>query len=476
MHNLLVKVGFRFEDLRDERRFVQGYVLGGRHLTQAAMLLGAIVYCAFGVWDWMLDPVAWTRSLAIRLTVAVTVLLPLTAALFLPGARRFAELIYVIYCTVPGCILSVIYLVIDRGFEHSTAGMIIVILFVSTLLPLRLPSLAVFCVSTWGFFIYCESYATYLTDGLRFVNNFEISFAYILSLYAVGAREFRARRQFRTAEALRAEKERSEASLVELRNTQGQLVQAEKLASLGQLVAGVAHEVSTPLGLALTTTTALEGELNRLDATIQSGQVRRSELTQSIGRLRDGMKLLFSNHHRAADLVQSFKQVATDEADEERRSFDMRAWLSEIMSTLQPLLSRRGHRVDVTCDADLTADTYPGALAQVIRNLALNAVIHGFPDNRVGAIDITVTRLDDRCMRITVIDDGVGIPEDDLVKAFDPFFTTRRHKGSTGLGLHIVFNLVVSTLRGQIDLASTPGAGTRVTLDLPLQPDAPTAA
>jgi len=471
MHNLLIKLGLRFEDPLDERRFVRGFVMDDLPRVQAAMVLGAIVYSAFGIWDWILDPVAWATSFAIRIAVAVTTLLPLTAILFLRRARRYAELIYLIYCVVPGCVLSLIYLVIDRGFEHSTAGMIIVILFVSTLLPLRLPSLVVFCASTWGVFIYCESYATYLSEGLRFINNFEISFAYILSLYAVGAREFRARQQFRTAEALRVEKERSEASLVELRNTQRQLVQAEKLASLGQLVAGVAHEVSTPLGLALTTTTALESEVNRLDATIQSGQVRRSELTQSIARLRDGMKLLFSNHHRAADLVHSFKQVATDEADEERRSFDMRAWLSEIMSTLQPLLSRRGHQVRVTCDADITVDTYPGALAQVIRNLALNAVTHGYPDSRTGTIDIAVSRLDDERMRISVIDDGVGIAENDLGKVFDPFFTTRRDKGSTGLGLHIVFNLVVSTLKGQIHLVSPAGQGTRVTLDLPLQPE-----
>ncbi|QUS38529.1 HAMP domain-containing histidine kinase [Tardiphaga alba] len=472
MHNFLIKVGLRFEDPHDERRFMRSFVRGDLRFTQAAMVLGAIVYCAFAIWDWILDPVAWTTSFAIRGAVAGFVLLPLTALLFVPRAQRFAEWIYLIYCVVPGCVLSLIYLVIDRGFEHATAGMIIVILFVSTLLPLRLPSLMLFCISTWGVFITCESYATYLTEGLRFINNFEISFAYILSLYAVGAREFRARQQFRTAEALRIEKERSEASLVELRNTQGQLVQAEKLASLGQLVAGVAHEVSTPLGLALTTTTAMDGELSRLATTIQSGQVRRSELTQSIARMREGMKLLFDNHHRAADLVHSFKQVATDEADEERRSFDMCEWLCEIMSTLQPLLSRRGHQVSVHCEDGITADTYPGALAQVIRNLSLNAVIHGYPDRQIGEITIAVTRLDSARMRITVTDDGAGIDADDLPKVFDPFFTTRRDKGSTGLGLHIVFNLVVSTLKGQIDLASTPGDGTRVTLDLPLQPEA----
>ncbi|WNV08348.1 HAMP domain-containing sensor histidine kinase [Tardiphaga sp. 709] len=475
MNDLLIKFGLRFESPEQETSFVRSFALGELRRAQAAMVLGAIVYCAFAIWDRILDPLAWTTTFAIRAAVAAIILLPLTAALFLPRARRWAEPIYLLYCVVPGCVLSIIYLFIDRGFEHSTAGMIIVILFVSTLLPLRLPALTVFCITTWACFIYCQTFATYLTDGLRFINNFEIGFAYVLSLYAVGAREFQARRQFQTSQALQDEKERSVAALVELQSTQWQLVQAEKLASLGQLVAGVSHEVSTPLGVALTTATVLEGELKMLTATIESSQVRRSALTQSIARLSEGMKLLFDNHRRAADLVHSFKQVATDEANQERRAFEIRGWLGEVMSTLQPLLDRSGHTVRVICEDGIVADTYPGALAQVIRNLALNAAVHGFPDGRTGVIELAVSRLDDCNMRVVVADNGAGIPPDDLPKVFDPFFTTRRDKGSTGLGLHIVFNLVVSTLKGQIDLASEPWQGTRFTLDLPLDPENPSS-
>ncbi|GJE41197.1 sensor histidine kinase [Methylobacterium soli] len=468
MYTFLTRLGLRFEQNADEDRFVERFTLDDLGRTRAAMVLGAFVYCAFAVWDWILDPTIWTTTLAIRLAVAALVLLPLTAALTRPSAQRWAEPIYLAYCLVPGCVLSLIYLLLEPGFDHAAAGMIIVILFVSTLLPLRLPSLIAFCVVTWIVFAACESFATHERAGLRFVNNFEIGMAYALSLYAVGARELRARRQFRTEQALRRETLRSEEALRELREAQAHLVQAEKLASLGQLVAGVAHEINTPIGLALTTSTAIDGDLKRLVRSIESGQLRRSELTQGIARLSEGMRLLFANLTRAADLVHSFKQVAIDQANEERRRFELRGWLLELMSTLEPLLRRKGHDVRLSCEAGIVIDSYPGALAQILSNLALNAVIHGFPGGRTGVLDLTVSRLGARDLRIVFADNGAGIPAENLRKVFDPFFTTRRDQGSTGLGLHIVFNLVVSTLGGQIELESGPDRGTRFTIDLPL--------
>ncbi|AWN42939.1 sensor histidine kinase [Methylobacterium durans] len=468
MHKPLIQLGLRFEQPADERDFVRHFTLDDLGRTRAAMLLGAFVYCAFAVWDWILDPAAWTTTLAIRLAVAGLVLLPLTAALGSRPAQGSAESIYLAYCAVPGCVLSLIYLQLEPGFEHAAAGMIIVILFVSTLLPLRLTSLAIFCVLTWTCFALCESFAVHERAGMRFVNNFEIGMAYALSLYAVGAREFRARRQFQTERALRREKERSEAALAELRDAQAHLVQAEKLASLGQLVAGVAHEINTPLGLALTTSTAVEGDLKQFVRTIESGQVRRSDLTLAIARLREGMGLLFSNLTRAADLVTSFKQVAVDQANEERRAFALGPWLRELMSTLGPLLRRKGHEMRIQCEDGIVLDSYPGALAQVISNLALNAVIHAYPEGRTGHLDLTVSRLDESGLRLVFSDDGLGIPADHLQKVFEPFFTTRRDQGSTGLGLHIVFNLVVSRLQGRIELASGAGTGTRFTITLPL--------
>jgi signal transduction histidine kinase len=471
MRTLLGRLGLHFDDPADERTFVARFTLDDLSRTRAAMVLGAVIYCAFAAWDWILDPAHWTETLLLRLAVAGAVLLPAAAVLGRPGARRWAEAIYLAYCVVPGCVLSLIYLRLGPGFDHAAAGMIIVILFVSTLLPLRLPALAAFCGVTWLCFLVCESLATYEQAGMRLVNNFEIGMAYALSLYAVSAREYRARQQFRTEQALRQEKERSEAAFADLREAQAHLVQAEKLAALGQLVAGVAHEINTPIGLSLTTATAAEGDLRQLQQAVEAGRLRRSDLTRGLDRLSEAMRLLFSNLTRAADLVHSFKQVAVDQASEERRTFELRVWLEELMSTLGPLLRRKGHALRIRCEDGIVLDAHPGALAQVISNLALNAIVHGYPEGRTGVRELTASRLGEDRLRIVVADDGVGIPAENLGKVFDPFFTTRRTKGSTGLGLHIVFNLVASTLQGQIEVASEEGRGARFTVDLPLPPD-----
>jgi signal transduction histidine kinase len=180
------------------------------------------------------------------------------------------------------------------------------------------------------------------------------------------------------------------------------------------------------------------------------------------------MRLLFSNLTRAADLVHSFKQVAVDQATEERRSFELHCWLDDLLSTLGPLVRRKGHTVRIRCENGIVLDSHPGALAQVISNLALNAIVHGYPDGRSGVLEVSASCSGEGRLHIIVADDGVGIPPENLRKVFDPFFTTRRGKGSTGLGLHIVFNLVTSTLRGQIALSSNGDRGTRFTIDLPI--------
>ncbi|MEH3147724.1 MAG: HAMP domain-containing sensor histidine kinase [Methylobacterium frigidaeris] len=467
MHKLLLKLGLRFRDPHEEKRFVQHFTLDDLGRTQAAMVLGAVVYCSFSAMDWILSPDAWAVATSIRLGVALLVLLPATVLLTRPGARPWAEQIYLVYCVVPGCMLSAIYVFLRPSFDHGAAGMIVVILFVSTLLPLRVPSFAVFGVLTWTCFALFETIATHDNPGLALVNNAEIGAAYALSLYGVGAREFRARRQFRTTRDLKVEKERSEATLSELRATQAHLVQAEKLAALGQLVAGVAHEINTPIGLALTTSTAFDHHLAQLRRSVASGRISRSQLTQCVDQLGEGTRLIFSNLTRAADLVHNFKQVAVDQAAEERRTFDVHEWLVELMSTLGPLLRRKGHQVRLACAAGIVLDSYPGALAQVVSNLALNAVVHAFPEGRTGTLAIDVVRLDDSRIRMVFRDDGRGIPKQNLGRIFDPFFTTRRDKGSTGLGLHIVYNLVTSTLRGRIELESDENTGTGVTIDLP---------
>ena len=471
MQSILTRLGLRFEDPGAERRFVHHYVHGNIGWTQVAMLLGAFTYAGYTFWDWVLYPEVVPTTFAIRGGVAAFVLLPLTSLLSMPAKAR-AETIYLLYCVVPGCVLPTVYLVLPSGFTFAAAGMIMIILFVSTMLPLRIGSLALFCAASWIALAVAEWLGPPQPAGLRFINHFLVGNAYALSLYAIGAREFRARQQFLTAEALQREKERSEASLRELRDTQAHLVQAEKFASLGQLVAGVAHEVSTPLGLALTTSTALDADVRGIDALLNSGQVRRSDLTRATGRLAQGLQITAANLHRASEMLDSFKQVAIDQADESRQAFDLNAWIGELMAKLAPLLSRQGVTVEVSCPAGIVIDSYPGALSQVVSTLALNAAVHAYPDQARGVFALTVTQPDRSAVRIVCADEGVGIPAELQGRVFDPFVTTRRDKGHIGLGLHIVFNSVISTLGGKIELDSTAGRGTRVSIELPTAPAA----
>ncbi|MBN8919275.1 MAG: HAMP domain-containing histidine kinase, partial [Rhizobiales bacterium] len=269
--------------------------------------------------------------------------------------------------------------------------------------------------------------------------------------------------------ALREEKNRADEALTELRRTQADLIQSEKLASLGQIVAGVAHEINTPVGIALTTATTLGDEVKSFTQVAESGQVPRSRFLHFIERVKEGSDLLFTNLTRAAVLVQSFKQVAADQVSSERRSFAMDVWARELLTSLQPVLRRSGHEVALTCPQGLVVDTYPGALAQVLTNLVMNALTHAFAQGETGQLRLQIERAGADNVRIVFADDGRGIAQENLAKVFDPFFTTARNRGSTGLGLHIVFNLVTGPLEGRIDVASDIGAGTRFTITMPVR-------
>jgi signal transduction histidine kinase len=267
---------------------------------------------------------------------------------------------------------------------------------------------------------------------------------------------------------LRGAKERADTALADLRNTQQSLIQAEKLASLGQLVAGVAHEINTPVGVAMTTSTAVQSEVEGLRQKLESGRLMKSDMTRTVERLTEGARLTFVNLNRAADLVYSFKQIAADQASGERRRFELKGWLHELLTSLGPMLRRAGHEMKVECPEDITIDSYPGALVQVITNLISNARDHAFPDGRTGHLALKVSRLRGDHVRIAFSDDGVGIPPEHMPKVFDPFYTTGRDRGSTGLGLHIIYNLVTGTLGGRIHLDSRPGAGTTVVIEIPM--------
>ena len=271
----------------------------------------------------------------------------------------------------------------------------------------------------------------------------------------------------RMEEELRGAKDRAESTLADLRQAQHSLIQAEKLASLGGLVAGVAHEINTPVGIGLTAASVLAGRteaVRRLYAADDMGQADFEDFLTVAG---DSARLLLTNMERAASLIQSFKQVAVDQVSAERRRFALAAYIEEVLTSLHPTLRKTRIAVDLACPPRLELDSFPGALSQVLTNLVINAVTHAFEDGAQGRITITVDQPVDENVRLVFADDGKGIADDHMGRIFDPFFTTRRSAGGSGLGLHIVYNIVTGTLAGRIEAASEPGRGTAFTLTFP---------
>lgn len=268
-------------------------------------------------------------------------------------------------------------------------------------------------------------------------------------------------------------REEAEQALAELREAQESLIQAETMASLGQLVAGVAHEINTPIGIGLTAASHIGEQAQILRQRFAGNTLRKSEFLEFLDGLGESSRLLMANIDRAASLVQSFKQVAVDQSSGDRRVFELGGYIRELLFSLRPRLKRTGLRVAVECDDELTMDSFPGALGQVLTNLVINAIVHAYGDGdragetAAGTIRITAQPDGAERVRIDFIDDGAGIAPEHLSKVFDPFFTTKRGQGGSGLGLHIVFNTVTGPLGGTVSVQSWPGQGTRFTILLP---------
>jgi PAS domain S-box-containing protein len=266
---------------------------------------------------------------------------------------------------------------------------------------------------------------------------------------------------------MRKAKDAAEAALRNLRETQNSLIEAEKLAALGRLVAGVAHEVNNPVGISLTVASSLERKTALFAAEVERGDLRRSRLNEFLETSRDASSQLVANLNRAAELIQSFKQVAADRNYSDQRSFDLGDLTEQVVLSLRPGLRKHHLTLTVDCQPNLTMNSYPGPYGQVLTNLFLNAVAHAFPDGRPGAVDIQVRESGKDNVEIIFSDDGCGMSLDVRRRAFDPFFTTRRDQGGTGLGLHIVYSIVTNRLGGRLDLDSEPGKGTRIQIILP---------
>ena len=256
-------------------------------------------------------------------------------------------------------------------------------------------------------------------------------------------------------------------TLKTLERAQEEIIQTEKLASLGRVVAGVAHELNTPIGNALTVASTIQAELEDLKSELDSGTMRRSSLQQFIDRAEEGLGLSMNNLQRAAHLISDFKQVAVDQTSDQRREFDLAEVTTEILNMLQPTLRKSGSHITKNLGTGLVCDSFPGRYGQVLTNLVLNATIHAFDGKTGGDISVSISAADPDTMELVVADNGIGMEDHVRVRVFDPFFTTKMGRGGTGLGMNIVHGIVTHILEGQITVHSVPGEGTRIRVLFP---------
>jgi len=257
-----------------------------------------------------------------------------------------------------------------------------------------------------------------------------------------------------------------EITLEDLKSTQKQLVESEKLASLGGLVAGVAHEINTPLGISVTSASSMHEELHALHNKFNDNTLKRTELESFINQANQACKILNTNLHRASDLVRSFKQVAVDQTIDDLRNISLCDYIGEILISIGPSFKHSSINVAYECANNIELETHPGAISQIISNLIINAITHAYDENSNGNILIRGFQ-DGENTVIELADDGKGISPANLENIFTPFFTTRRGSGGSGLGLSIVYNLVTGTLMGNIKAESTEGKGTKFKITFP---------
>jgi len=252
-----------------------------------------------------------------------------------------------------------------------------------------------------------------------------------------------------------------------LRRTQSQLAQAEKMASLGTLVAGVAHELNTPIGVAVTAASTLHSRTQDFAKRYTEGGMKKSELEAFVQTAQTGADLTLRNLERAANLIQSFKQVSVDQTYDNIRRFGVKQYLHEIITSLQPKWKTSGHRIEIECDETLEMETYAGAIAQIITNFVMNSLLHGFDGLTEEGVMRIEAEQEGNNVVIKYSDNGRGIPPEVLPRIFDPFFTTKQANGGTGLGMHIVYNLVTQKLGGTIQAESHFGSGVHFSIHIP---------
>jgi signal transduction histidine kinase len=256
-------------------------------------------------------------------------------------------------------------------------------------------------------------------------------------------------------------------SMETIQMAKDQLVESERMASLGGLVAGIAHDVNTPLGVSVTATSFLQDRVKKLQSAYDDKKLTGSTMTSFLSEAQQTITLLTNNLNRASDLISSFKQVAVDQTSEAEREINVSEYLTEVVQSLAPNFKKTQHTIDIQCPDDLSIKCAPGVLAQILTNMIMNSLIHGFEDKTKGAIKVEISEQDNNLI-INYSDDGRGLDEGTLARHFDAFFTTRRGKGGSGLGTHIMYNLVTQTLGGGIEAFSQPGNGLQYIITIPV--------
>jgi len=272
-------------------------------------------------------------------------------------------------------------------------------------------------------------------------------------------------RKQREAELKQANAELSTA-LNNLKQAQNQILRTEKLAALGSLVAGVAHELNTPIGNTLTVSSTLHDQADNMNLALNVG-LKRSTLENFFNQIREASDIMMRNLSRAAELISSFKQVAVDQTSSQRRPFKLKEVISETIITLRPTLKQTPYVIDYDIPESILMDSFPGPLGRVVANLINNSIIHGFDGRPEGTINIEARQLDEHQTELKMRDDGKGIPQANISRIFDPFFTTKLGHGGSGMGLSIVFTIVTGVLGGNISVDSELEQGTTLTLTLP---------
>lgn len=269
-------------------------------------------------------------------------------------------------------------------------------------------------------------------------------------------------------EELQAVNLESKQNLEKLQQAQTHLVESEKMASLGNLVAGISHEINTPIGVGVTAVSHLQVITKEFNELYKNGGLSRQNLTDYLAESDEAVAIIFSNLERASQLIRSFKQVSVDQSNEAMRMFNVKKYLGEILLSLHPNLKRTHHKITVNCDDNLVMDSFPGAFAQIITNFILNSLAHAYDPNDAGQIVITIVEDARGRVRLTYSDDGKGMEKAVMDKIFEPFFTTKRGMGGTGLGLSVLYNIVKQKFGGTIECRSELGKGTTFIIDFPL--------